>query len=125
MKSGAASNDPLFWVMHQLFDKAAHVLRLSERYNTHASWFDWDNTDSVNKNKNQVIMTWNGTTPFKFVDFEPYLGDHDLEDAEGFLRNDMIWALLKPDGEALPYVYDSLTTWGDCFFDPIGQTEER
>jgi hypothetical protein len=31
MKSGAASGDPIFWVMHQLFDKALHALRLSPR----------------------------------------------------------------------------------------------
>ena len=33
MNSGAAANDPLFWVMHQLFDKATHALRLSPVYN--------------------------------------------------------------------------------------------
>lgn len=105
MPSGAASNDPLFWVMHQVFDKAVHVLRLSPKYNKHASWLQWDNCAGY--------MNWKGTTPFTAVDFEPYLGSHYPEDSDAYLRTDMIWALLKPDGKSIPYVYDQLTTWGD------------
>ena len=30
MASGSSANDPLFWVFHQLFDKAVQALRLAE-----------------------------------------------------------------------------------------------
>ena len=116
MTSGAAANDPLFWVMHQMFDKALHVLRLSAKYNKNPTLLEWDNAAGK--------MTWTGETPFKSVDFEPYLGEHKPENSDGFLTNDMLWALLKPDSNSLPYVYDQLSIWGDCAYDAMGHGDE-
>lgn len=112
---GAASNDPLFWVMHQVFDKMYHALRLSPRYNTRD--FYWNNHDQHGKGR-----SWLGPTPLKFADFEPYLGkNHELsylgDNEDANLSNEQLWALLKPDGEVLPYIYDQLTHWGTCDFD--------
>jgi hypothetical protein len=118
MTSGAAANDPLFWVMHQLFDKALHALRLSPLYNTQG--FDWNNADGY--------ITFDGTTPFTWKDFEPYLGSSSLaitdKDNGDYLTNKQLWSLLAPETNAIPYVYDKLTTWGDCSFDPFSEEED-
>ena len=115
MATGAAANDPLFWVMHQIFDKAAHALRLSPVYNK--GGFSWVQEET--KSDDSFGLGWTSTTPFKYEDFEPLLGHHDLKDSEGFLTNKMLWALLDPNSEALPYVYDQMTHWGGCVFDPM------
>mmetsp|Transcript_76336 Transcript_76336/g.153287 ORF Transcript_76336/g.153287 Transcript_76336/m.153287 type:complete len:691 (+) Transcript_76336:53-2125(+) len=116
MKSGASSADPIFWVIHQLFDKATHALRLSERYNTEG--FEWNNKAG--------FMEWEGATPFKQTVFEPYLGAHDLNttDINGFLRNDQLWSLLDPNKNSIDYVYDQMTTWGSCSFDPFSTSDD-
>ena len=111
MASGAAANDPLFWVMHQFFDKAAHALRLSPKYNQ--GGIEWDSQfDTQGRG-------WDSETPFKYEDFEPNIATHDLEDTAGFLTNKMLWSLLAPHSNAIPYVYDQLTHWGGCYFDPM------
>jgi hypothetical protein len=107
MTSGAAANDPLFWVMHQLFDKALHALRLSPRFNKNG--FKWNNKDGY--------ITWIGETPFTRLDFEPYLADHVKH--QDPLKNKELWALLAPDSETVYYVYDQMTNWGGCEYDPF------
>jgi hypothetical protein len=108
MLSGAAPNDPLFWVMHPIFDKAAHALRLSENYNTEG--FDWNNKKDY--------MKYNGITPFTRLDLEPYLGG-DVSDAKNYMTNSELWENLYPTADAVYYVYDQFTKWGDCDFDPF------
>ena len=118
MASGAAANDPLFWVMHQVFDKAAHALRLSPTYNE--GGFEWDQSEYT------MGRGWDDAkTPFRYEDFEPYVGgEHTPEDSDGFLTNKMLWSLLAPDGKAVPYVYDQMTHWGGCYFDPMESVEK-
>jgi hypothetical protein len=114
MATGAAASDPLFWVMHQVFDKALHALRLSPTYNKGA--FKWD------QNTTTSGEGWASPTPFKYTDFEPYLGAHhpgDTAATDYFLTNEMLWNLLAPNSGAVPYVYDQLTNWGSCRFDPM------
>ena len=113
MAGGAAANDPLFWVMHQLFDKAFHALRLSPRYNK--VFMQWDQEEDNNG------KGWNSTTPFKWYDFEPYLGSNKPANMDERLTNKMLWSLLHPRGDSLPYLYDQLNTWGTCDFDPMGE----
>jgi hypothetical protein len=114
MVSGAAADDPLFWVMHQLFDKALHALVLSPRYNKDG--FTWNNADGK--------LAWNGTTNFKAEAFEPWAGKAAIAKATNatsgeFLSIQELWTLLHPHSNAIPYVYDQMTTWGDCSFDPF------
>jgi hypothetical protein len=112
MASGAASTDPLFWVMHQIFDKAAHALRLSPRYNEGP--FTWDQDDDTDG------RGWTSETPFKVQDFEAYLDPHHhIGDSDESLTNEMLWSLLEPNGRAIPYVYDNFMHWGNCKFDPM------
>jgi hypothetical protein len=116
MMSGAAVNDPIFWVMHPMFDKAIQALRLSSKYN--ANGFEWNNMKSD--------MKFEGVTPFTKTDFEPYAAPSalaKLSDAkDGFLKNSELWDLLHPDMNAIGYVYDQFTEWGDVAFDPFEGT---
>ena len=64
---------------------------------------------------------WNSsTTPFKADIFESHLGPKlSAKTGSDYLTNQELWALLKPDGNAIPYIYDQLTHWGSCDFDPM------
>jgi hypothetical protein len=113
MMTGAAPNDPMFWVMHPLFDKVLHSLRLSSRYNSEG--FEWNNIKGDEK--------WEGMTPFKRLDFEPYLGAGTKTKGE-YLKNSELWNVLHPSSEAVYYIYDQFTEWGDCDFDPFEESDE-
>ena len=115
MTSGAAANDPLFWVMHQMFDKATHALRLSPVYN--AGKMEWNNGGGDSSQG----LGWNATTPFTSAIFEPFIGDKVVANKEGYLTNKVIWSLLSPEKASSGYVYDQLTKWGSCDFDPMQQ----
>mmetsp|Transcript_30571 Transcript_30571/g.39395 ORF Transcript_30571/g.39395 Transcript_30571/m.39395 type:complete len:278 (+) Transcript_30571:2-835(+) len=108
MMSGAATADPIFWVMHALFDKATHALRLSSRYNT--GGFTWNNVAGME--------TYRGATPFTRLDFEPYLGSSIKTKGE-YLHNDELWELIHPTSEAVYHIYDQFTEWGNVNFDPF------
>mmetsp|Transcript_104779 Transcript_104779/g.302296 ORF Transcript_104779/g.302296 Transcript_104779/m.302296 type:complete len:321 (-) Transcript_104779:205-1167(-) len=110
MATGAASNDPIFWVMHQIFDKMAQSLRLSPNYNR--GNLTWNNHGNGLDGEN-----WEGTTPFS-PDIFSNLGTNLYPGTE-LLTNKQLWALLKPDGTDLPYVYDQFLHWGHCDFDPL------
>lgn len=98
--TGAAPNDPLFWVMHQIFDRVGHVLRMSPRYNTKdLSWTPSRGSNGVG---------WYNTTPFDYLVFDGFLNDTDK------MTNKDMWEMLDPLGDHLNYVYDDLTTWGSC-----------
>eukprot|EP00617_Octactis_speculum_P019804 CAMPEP_0185757020 /NCGR_PEP_ID=MMETSP1174-20130828/15458_1 /TAXON_ID=35687 /ORGANISM="Dictyocha speculum, Strain CCMP1381" /LENGTH=259 /DNA_ID=CAMNT_0028436259 /DNA_START=175 /DNA_END=954 /DNA_ORIENTATION=+ len=110
MGSGAASNDPLFFVMHQVFEKMIQVMRLSPAYNLLN--MTWDNAGESDKGRG-----WESITPFESLLFEPDIGHHlPIE----YLTNKQLWALLDPIGDSLPYIYDSFASWGSCSFDPMG-----
>ena len=100
MGSNAAANDPLFWVIHPLFDKAWHVLRLAPAY---ARWnMTWDNHVKASTCDG---VGWQSATPFDgLFDGGP----------NGSYTNAQIWELFDPLGSHLPYVYDQYTSWGDC-----------
>ena len=103
MGSNAAANDPLFWVIHPLFDKAWHVLRLAPAY---ARWnMTWDNHVKASTCDG---VGWHSATPFDgLFDGGP----------NGSYTNAQIWELFDPLGSHLPYVYDQYTSWGDCTWD--------
>lgn len=113
---GASSSlDPLFFLIHSIFDRATHLMRLSPSYNK--GNFEWRPLNSA------YGEGWLSKTPFDANLFEPYLGDH-LFNKEGKLEkltNKQIWAGLKPDGLSSPYVYDELRHFGSCVL--MGQDE--
>lgn len=49
MSSGAAPLDPLFWVVHPIFEKSLHVLQLAPQYrdSVNFTWVDSDCTGSA------------------------------------------------------------------------------
>jgi hypothetical protein len=106
MRTGAASNDPLFWVMHPIFDKAMHAMRLSPKYNSEG--FEWNNVKGDIK--------WEGMTPFTRLDFEPYLGAGSKTKGK-YLKNSELWEIIHPTSEATYYIYDQMTNWGACEYD--------
>lgn len=121
MASGASANDPLFWVFHQVFDKAVQALRLSPKYNMlNMTWNNVVEGAGDRWEKATVAELDEGlhATPFKAEIFEWFLGGR--KDANEYLTNKELWALLKPDSNSLSYVYDDFTSWGSCSFDPLG-----
>lgn len=110
--SGASPNDPLFWVMHQMFDRLTHVLRTSPRYmNKKLHWTPRNESDGTG---------WYSKTPFDYSIFDGFMNNSQK------MTNKAMWKLLKPDGDSLNYVYDDLVTWGDCDnWDPMSQSTGR
>lgn len=108
--SGASTQDPLFFIMHQEFDRIVHLMRMSPTYSK--GNFDWL---PLYHSRGEG---WLSKTPFDATLVEPYLGDH-LMNKNGKLEkmtNKEIWAALKPDGVSSPYVYDELRHFGSCTF---------
>jgi len=121
MASGASANDPIFWVFHQIFDKAIQVLRLSPEYSSYN--MTWNNNvqgagDRWIEASAEETSEGLYSTPFQAEIFEPSLGGKI--DADTYLNNKELWMLLKPDSNSLSYVYDDFTSWGSCSFDPFG-----
>ena len=78
-----------------MFDKMIHVLRLSPVYKSYN--LTWNNQDIEGPGED-----WKGTTgPFKGDIFTPYLKNSTL--ITEYLTNKQLWALLKPDGDSIPY----------------------
>lgn len=95
--TGAASNDPVFWPLHPIFDRAWHLLLLSNKY---SSSYD---------------MTWtNGTCAGASWEdkqvFTNLMGDTSGQQ----YTNAQLWDLLSPGNKYLPYVYDDFAQWGTC-----------
>ena len=103
MATGAAPNDPIFWPIHPLFEKAWQVIRMSPKFASEdVAW------------KNHASSECNGTdfdarTPFKSL----------FDNNEERYTNEQLWHLFKPDGDDIPYVYDQFVSWGGCEWDPL------
>ena len=106
MATGAAPNDPIFWPIHPIFEKAWQVIRLSPHFKD--ANVTWDNQASSSCNGTDFSGA-GGLTPFESL-FD--------EDGERYTNEDL-WHLLKPDGDDIPYVYDQFFSWGGCEWDPL------
>ena len=95
-------NDPLFWVIHPIFDNMLHVLRMSPDLE---GQFDmsWVSTGCHGAG-------WDDALPFK--DLFPNTTHM------GYYTNRDLFQLLTPGSPSLPYVYDSFDKWGGCSWDP-------
>lgn len=111
--SGAAPLDPLFFQLHQIFDKAMHLVRMAGEYKDvlDFTWMPLYHDKGIG---------WYSQTAFSGEYWEPYLGGHEnLLRRDGkvkYLNNKEIWAMLKPDGKASPYVYSNVRSFGACEF---------
>ncbi|CAM9882916.1 unnamed protein product, partial [Phaeothamnion confervicola] len=107
MATGASPLDPIFWVLHPLFEKALQPLRLAERWRSQYS-FEWVDGDCYGS----------GAT-----DEQPFTermlgisgsGGSSSRGSDDFLRNIDLLGLADPTAAALPYVYDGFEQWGTC-----------
>ena len=118
----ASPNDPIFWTVHGLFERALSVLtsapRYAQRYN-----FTWAGAGCGGSE-------WKDELPFRHL-FD--VADDDLDDggelspdASGanLITNSELWDILKPGSEARPYIYDQFTTWGELQWDPFSTQED-
>ena len=121
--TGAAPNDPIFWPMHPIFDKMTQVLRLSPAY-SRAMNFSWDNGGTSCTSG----VGWDDVLPFEDL----FAASRQTANAsnstawlssgvklDGAYTNADLWELFTPDGDAIPYVYDQFTGWGECEWDPL------
>jgi len=101
MALGASSNDPVFFAIHPIFEKAWHVLLLSTPYSNGTFDMEWTAETCSGS-------AWNDSLPFTK---SMLLSDHDESD---FLTNQDLWYLFEPGNTELPYLYDQFTSWGGC-----------
>ena len=101
--TGAAPNDPLFFPMHPIFEKAWQLLRLSPAY-AHLN-MSWDNVAPSNC---EGGTGWHDKLPFADL-FDNVTGVGEM----GAYTNSQLWELFEPAGDHIPYVYDNFE-FGDC-----------
>ncbi|CAM9782570.1 unnamed protein product [Ectocarpus sp. 12 AP-2014] len=97
MVGGVSPMDPLFWVLHPLFEKALHVLWMSPTYRDGYS-FDWTDGSCSGSKVDDVL-------PFTAQDLGMGAGT-DL------LTNRELMDILHPSNPRLPFVFEKFDTWG-------------
>eukprot|EP00903_Cladosiphon_okamuranus_P019564 g17994.t1 len=97
MVGGISPQDPLFFVLHPIFEKGLHVLWMSPRFRDSYS-FEWEDG------------ACNGS---KLDDFLPF-SERDLGMGTGtdFLTNRDLVSHLHASNPRLPYVFDNFAKWG-------------
>lgn len=60
MSGGASPMDPIFWVLHPMFEKALHILWYAPQYRNKYS-FEWDGSDCNGSKLGDAIPS-TGTT---------------------------------------------------------------
>eukprot|EP00904_Undaria_pinnatifida_P001215 jgi/Undpi1/11094/HiC_scaffold_30.g13392.m1 len=99
MSTGASPTDPLFWMIHPMFERALHVLWLSPEY------------------KDTYDFSWTGSGCYgsALTDNLPFT-EKSLGQGSGtsFLTNEDILRIAHPSNSKLPYLYNNFDTWGTC-----------
>ena len=122
----ASPSDPLFNLMHPIFDKMAHVMRLAPQFSdpTSAAYIDesWESCD----NTTDAGGRWDGSTYGSAFDDEmpfedlPFVNAPRATGHNSRYTNRELWGLLNPANGHLPYIYDQFTSIGHCAWDPFG-----
>ena len=105
MGGGPASNDPIFWVIHPLFEKAAHAWLLSDALSggKYKGWTDSGACPGTGSSHND-------TMPFPDL----------FTGTDAKFNNRQLWEKLDPSkSDMLPYIYDQFDTWGGETFNPF------
>ena len=100
----AAPNDPYFFVVHPIFDRMFHLLRLSPTMSASYN-LSWVPTNEC------TGSDLDDRLPFKMP------GTEGLCASEHHCTNAELMEILDPSNEHIPYIYDSLESWGDCSVD--------
>ena len=98
MSTGAAITDPLFWMIHPIFEKAWQLLRLAPRY----AHYD---------------MTWRNGSCYgsSLHDHQAFTGVLGGEPGHYYTNAELIDLL---DPTTVPYIYTGFTQWGNCHWAP-------
>ncbi|CAM9857648.1 unnamed protein product [Choristocarpus tenellus] len=91
--------DPIFWVLHPIYEKALHVLMLSPHYRE-AYDFTW-------VNKTCKGSSLHDDQPFT----ERMLG---LGPGTNLLNNEDLIQMFHPSSIKVPYMYGNFNQWGTC-----------
>ncbi|CAM9998005.1 unnamed protein product, partial [Ectocarpus fasciculatus] len=97
MTTLASPLDPLFYMLHSMFEKALHIVWLSPKYRDSFS-MDWADGPCPGSGYTDEL-------PFT----EAVLG---LGDGTAFMTNERLLELLHPSNPAVPYIYEDFAKWG-------------
>lgn len=105
MGGGPATGDPIFWVIHPLFEKAAQAWVLSDALSggKDNSWVDSGACTGDGSSQND-------TMPFPDL----------FTDTDEYFNNRQLWDRLDPrKSSSTPYIYDQFDTWGGETYNPF------
>ncbi|CAN0296732.1 unnamed protein product [Pylaiella littoralis] len=97
MIGGASPMDPLFFMLHPLFEKGLHVLWMSPAFRDRYS-FEWEDGSCTGSRLEDLM-------PFS----EKYLG---MGSGTELLTNSQLMSMFHASNPRLPYVYDRFDKWG-------------
>lgn len=102
--SSSSTNDPIFSIVHNLFERFFHLYRLSPSFSS----FDWSWTND----HSCYGRSWNDTLPFYNFDIGP-----DSFSADQPYTNEVLFNIFDPSREALPYIFEDVDlSWCSDYF---------
>jgi hypothetical protein len=102
--SSSSTNDPIFSVVHNLFERFFHLYRVSAEF----SDFDWSWTDD----SSCYGRSWNDTLPFYGFD----IGPDSFSPTEPY-TNEVLFSIFDPNREELPYIFEDVDlSWCTDYF---------
>ena len=97
MATGASSNDPIFWILHPIFDRLWAFIRMApEHAGFDHTWVDGGNCNGYN-----------------FHDLQPFSDLFGEGNEKHLYTNQELYQLFDPQNPTLNYVYDNFD-WSHC-----------